>query len=70
MTNIENKLFECRKIGEEVTLELVYSSIPSAIKILSSFNCKKACIECGVVSVTNLSKQYNWGACPAYKVFT
>ncbi|NOS73442.1 MAG: hypothetical protein HOP36_02640 [Methyloglobulus sp.] len=66
MNKPENRNYDCSVLGKKVTLVLEYASIPGVVETLNGFNCKNACVECGVVKISPGSQSYNWNNCPAY----
>jgi len=66
MPRVKNSSYNCPVLNTTVTLELTYASIPGIVETLSGFNCKNACVECGVVTESGLSRKYNWEVCPAH----
>jgi len=67
MTREQNKAYECIFLNKKVVLELKYESIPGIFETLTGFNCRHACLECGVVTK---SGSYDWKGCPAARNYT
>ncbi|MEI7995512.1 MAG: hypothetical protein WCH01_11480 [Methylococcaceae bacterium] len=66
MNRTENINYKCSVLKMQVDLTSTYTNKPGGIEeTLVGFNCKNACVECGVVTNNGLSKSYDWSNCPA-----
>jgi len=57
----------------DVVLNLTYVPSPGSVQadVITGFDCKSACVECGVIQETNQnSPKYNWDICPAHQKYT
>lgn len=64
--------FFCNKLSIDIVLNLTYIPSPGNAQadVITEFNCKNVCVECGVIQKTKQNgAEYNWVICPAHQKY-
>lgn len=69
MSNSTYKLEKiyCEKAGKNVQIEKSFIKKMNIHQVQNGFDCKDACVKCGVVVENGRSRSYNWQNCPYYQ---
>lgn len=60
----------CSILNTDVLIELGYATINNYDRVVNSFDCRNACVECGVITNNQANNIRDWSVCPIYDKYT